>query len=78
MSLEGIEDFFEDHGVGITFTVGIMLFIGFTGWCCYGIWEEENTAETIVMHNGSKSYACVVSRANQTLHDCHPVKEQAE
>ena len=75
MSLENIGDFFEDHGVGITIAVCVILFIGFTGYCCNGILEEKDTAETIILHNGSQSYACVASQGDQTPHNCNPIKE---
>lgn len=69
------EDFFEDHGLTIVIAVGVILFICFVGFIGYYGWAEQDTAETIVMHDGSQSYACTVSRVNQTPHDCKPIKD---
>ena len=70
------EDFLEDYGEAISITVGVILFIGIIGFACYCSWEEEDTAETIIMSGGDQSYACTVSRVDQTPHDCKPVKEE--
>lgn len=67
-------NFFEDHGLTILITVGVILFIGLVGFVGYYGWVEEDTAETIVMHDGSQFYACVVSRVDKTPHDCKPIK----
>lgn len=54
--------------------VGVLLVIGWLGFCGYYIWAE-NTAESIVVHDGSQSYACEVSRTDQTPHQCRPIKD---
>lgn len=73
-----IEDFFEDHGLDIAIAVGVILFIGFVGFVGYYGWVEEDTAETIVMHDGSQSYACTVNRIDHTPHDCKPIVTPTE
>lgn len=72
MSIDDI----EDHFVTIVTVVGVMLLIGSIVFLGYSIWEEEATAETIILHDGSQSYACEVSRTNQKPHQCKPIKEK--
>lgn len=69
------EDFLVDYGEAILITVGVILFIGLVGFVGYHGWVEEDTAETIVMHDGNQSYGCTVSRVDKTPHDCKPIKE---
>lgn len=68
----------EDCAGPIVTVVGVMLVIGFIVFCVYCGWAEEDASETIIMHDGSQSYACVVSRVNQKPHQCKPIKEQTE
>lgn len=70
-----LEDFFEEHGIGITIAVGVILFIGFTCYCGYCIWADNDAGESVVLRDGRQSYACVVSRVNRTPHDCKPIKD---
>ena len=68
-------DFFEDHGTGILVAVGVMLCIGFVGYCTYCSWAEQDAAETVILRDGNQSYACVVSRVDKTPHNCKPIVE---
>lgn len=55
--------------------VAVILFAavvsGFAVWAC---WSEE-TADTIIIRDGSQSYACEVSRINHAPHRCKPIKD---
>lgn len=77
MSLEDIVDRIDDHSVGIVTAIGVVFLIGVFGWFGYCIWEVDNTTETIILHDGSKSYACEVCRGDQKPHECKPIKEDA-
>lgn len=67
--------FFEDHYVGIVTAVMVILAIGFIGYCCYYGWADGDAGESVVLRDGSQSYACVVSRVDKTPHNCKPIKE---
>lgn len=69
-----LEDFFEDHGGTIAIVVGVILFIGFIGYLFYCGWAENDAGESVVLRDGSQSYACTVSRVNHTPHDCKPIE----
>lgn len=55
--------------------VAVVLFAavvsGSAVWGC----GAEGTAETIIIRDGSQSYACEVSRINQAPHRCKPIKD---
>ena len=68
----------EDFAGPIVTVVGVILIIGMIVFSVYCGWAEEDAAETIILHDGSQSYACVVSRVNQKPHQCKPIKEQTE
>lgn len=78
MSLEDIVDRIDDHSVGIFTAIGVMFLIGVFVYFGYCIWEVDSTTETIILHDGSQSYACEVCRGDQTPHNCNPVKEDAK
>lgn len=65
----------DDCAVRIVTVVGVILIIGMIVFCVYCGWAEEDAAETIILHDGSQSYACVVSRIYQTPHRCKPIKD---
>lgn len=58
--------------------VAVVLFAAvvsaFAVWACW----SEATADTIVIHDGSQSYACEVSRINQAPHRCKPIEDAEE
>lgn len=68
-------DFVEDYGVVILLVVVVILAIGFVGYLCYCGWAENDAGESVILRDGSQSYACVVSRVDKTPHDCKPIKE---
>jgi hypothetical protein len=55
--------------------VAVVLFAAvvsaFAVWACW----SEATADTIVIHDGSQSYACEVSRIHQAPHRCKPIED---
>lgn len=55
--------------------VAVVLFAAvvsaFAVWVCW----PEATADTIIIRDGSRSYACEVSRINQAPHRCKPIKD---
>ena len=40
------------------------------------VWAEATT-NTIILHDGSRSYACQTNRISQAPHNCKPVKEES-
>ena len=58
--------------------VAVVLFAAvvsaFAVWACW----SEATADTIVIHDGSQSYACEVSQINQAPHRCKPIEDAEE
>ena len=61
----------EDIAISMVVVLLVIGGLGFFGYC---IWAE-NTAESIVVHDGSQSYACEVSRTDQTPRQCRPIKD---
>lgn len=43
---------------------------------CVGIGKDMTTARTIILRDGSQSYACQTSRISPAPHNCKPVKEK--
>ena len=39
------------------------------------VWAEATTS-TIILHDGSQSYACQTNRISQGPHNCKPIKEK--
>lgn len=44
---------------------------------CVCIWKDVTTARTIILRDGSRSYACQTNRISQAPHNCKPVKEES-
>ena len=59
----------------IVVTVGVMFFAIFITYIGYAGWAET-TADTIILRDGSRSYACQTSRITPAPHNCKPVKEK--
>ena len=60
----------------IAITVGVMFFAIFITYICYAR-GAETTADTIILRDGSRSYACQTSRISPAPHNCKPVKEKS-
>lgn len=54
----------------------VLFFVLFFAFVAYLGWAEE-TANTIILRDGSRSYACQTSRISQAPHNCKPVKEKS-
>lgn len=54
----------------VLFSVLFLALVAYLGWA-------EATADTIILRDGSRSYACQTSRISQTPHNCKPVKEKS-
>lgn len=44
---------------------------------CVGIGKDMATARTIILRDGSQSYACQTSRISPAPHNCKPVTEKS-
>lgn len=60
----------------IAITVGVMFFAIFITYIGY-VRGAETTADTIILRDGSRSYACQTSRISPAPHNCKPVKEKS-
>ena len=60
----------EDGAYLILFFVLFFAFVAYLGWA-------EETADTIILRDGSRSYVCQTSRISQAPHNCKPVKEKS-
>lgn len=54
----------------VLFSVLFFALVAYLGWA-------EETANTIILREGSRSYACQTSRISQAPHNCKPVKEKS-
>lgn len=54
----------------VLFSVLFFAFVVCLGWA-------EATAETIILHDGSKSYAYQTSRISSAPYNCKPVREES-
>lgn len=66
----------EDRTETISVAIVVMFIIAAIGVFGYVFWAET-TADTIILRDGSRSYACQTSRISQAPHDCKPVKEKS-
>ena len=62
--------------IGKAATLAIAAAVLFFALVAYLGWAEE-TANTIILRDGSRSYACQTSRISQAPHNCKPVKEKS-
>lgn len=53
----------------------VLFFVLFFALVAYFGWAEA-TADTIILRDGSQSYACQTSRITPAPHNCKPVKEK--
>lgn len=54
----------------VLFSVLFFAFVAYLGWA-------EATTDTIILRDGSRSYACQTNRISQAPHNCKPVKEES-
>ena len=54
----------------VLFSVLFLALVACLGWA-------EATADTIILRDGSRSYACQTSRISQAPHNCKPLKEES-
>lgn len=54
----------------VLFSVLFLALVACLGWA-------EATADTIILRDGSRSYACQTNRISQAPHNCKPVKEES-
>lgn len=54
----------------------VLLFVLFFAFIAYLGWAGA-TADTIILRDGSRSYACQTSRISQAPHNCKPIKKQS-
>lgn len=60
----------------IAITVGVMFFAIFITYIGYAR-GAETTADTIILRDGSRSYACQTRQDLTAPHNCKPVKEKS-
>jgi hypothetical protein len=61
--------------LAITAATVLLSILFITLIACLG-WAGATT-NTIILHDGSRSYACQTSRISQAPHNCKPVKEES-
>ena len=66
----------EDRTETISVAIVAMFIIAAIGVFGYVFWAET-TADTIILRDGSRSYACQTSRITPAPHNCKPVKEKS-
>jgi hypothetical protein len=54
----------------VLFSVLFFALVAYLGWA-------GATADTIILRDGSRSYACQTNRISQAPHNCKPVKEES-
>jgi hypothetical protein len=45
---------------------------------CVCVWKGVTTERTIIMRDGSQSYACEISDISLTPYDCKPIEDTEE
>lgn len=45
---------------------------------CVCVWKDATTERTIIMRDGSQSYACTISDISPTPHGCKPIEDMEE
>lgn len=66
----------ETLAIAAAVLFSVLFFVLFFALVAYLGWAEE-TADTIILRDGSRSYACQTSRISQAPHNCKPVKEKS-
>lgn len=59
---------------GLMVVAAAAIFIVF----CVCVWKDVTTERTIIMRDGSQSYACTISDIRPTPHDCKPIEDTEE
>lgn len=65
----------NDKAETLAFAAVVLFFVPFFALVAYFGWAEA-TADTIILRDGSRSYACQTSRITPAPHNCKPVKEK--
>lgn len=66
----------ETLAIAAAVLFSVLFFVLFFAFVAYLGWAEA-TADTIILRDGSRSYACQASRISQAPHNCKPVKEKS-
>lgn len=67
-------DIAENLLIGLMAVAAAAIFIVF----CVCIWKAVTTERTIIMRDGSQSYACTISDISPTPFDCKPIEDTEE
>jgi len=65
----------DDKAETLAVAAAVLFFVLFFALVAYFGWAEA-TADTIILRDGSQSYACQTSRISPAPHNCKPVKEK--
>lgn len=67
-------DIAENLLIGLMVVAAAAIFIVF----CVCVWKDVTTERTIIMRDGSQSYACSISDISPTPYDCKPIEDTEE
>ena len=66
----------DDKAETLAVAAAVLFFVLFFALVAYFGWAEA-TADTIILRDGSRSYACQTSRISPAPHNCKPVTEKS-
>lgn len=67
-------DIAENLLIGLMVVAAAAIFTIF----CVGVWKDVTTSRTIIMRDGSQSYACTISDISPKPSDCKPIEDTEE
>ena len=67
-------DIAENLLIGLMAVAALAILIIF----CVCVWKDATTARTIIMRDGSQSYACTISDISPDPSDCKPIDDAEE